>query len=128
LEVDLDQIPAGLHTKPVGQLITLVRRSDPEDVLDTLADLVAERLSRDENPVGPKSKHNRSGRPPTDLEITLYSAFVALAVVRGFSTGEAQIAFLQQCCEERGIKPPGRGTLKRKLRELRQRMPSPDPR
>ena len=63
------------------------------------------------------------GRPPADLEIALYAAFVHLAAQCGFTTDEALNSLIRDVAKKRGLSPISRETLRRKLRQLRQRMP-----
>jgi hypothetical protein len=75
-------------------------------------------------PVSPApSGKKSSGRPPSDVELMLYAAFVEVAAQSGYTTDEARNSLIREAAKKRGLYPASRETLKKRLKALRQRMP-----
>ena len=105
--------------------------SGPSDKsAETLKKILAvldERLPRATTLISPDpSGKKRSGRPPSDLELMVYAAFVEVAAERGYTTDEALNSKIREAAKKRGLHPISRETLKKKLKALRERMPRLD--
>jgi hypothetical protein len=89
-----------------------------------LAVLEEDRLPRTAMQISPEPSGKKTGgRPPCDVELMLYAAFVQLGSQSGYTTDEALNSLVRQVAKQRGLPPISRETLKKKLTALRRRMP-----
>jgi hypothetical protein len=86
--------------------------------------VLEDRLPRTAMQISPEpSDKKTSGRPPCDVELMLYAAFVELGAQSGYTTDESLNSLVRQVAKKRGLPPISRETLKKKLTALRRRMP-----
>ena len=86
--------------------------------------VLEDRLPRTAMQISPEpSDKKTSGRPPCDVELMLYAAFVQLGSQSGYTTDEALNSLVRQVAKQRGLPPISRETLKKKLTALRRRTP-----
>jgi hypothetical protein len=86
--------------------------------------VLEDRLPRTAMQISPEpSDKKTSGRPPCDVELMLYAAFVELGAQSGYTTDEALNSLVREVAQKRGLPPISRETLKKKLTALRRRTP-----
>ena len=86
--------------------------------------VLEDRLPRTAMQISPEpSDKKTSGRPPCDVELMLYAAFVELGAQSGYTTDEALNSLVREVAKKRGLPPISRETLKKKLTALRRRTP-----
>jgi hypothetical protein len=89
-----------------------------------LAVLEEDRLPHTAMQISPEPSDKKTGgRPPCDVELMLYAAFVELGAQSGYTTDESLNSLVRQVAKKRGLPPISRETLKKKLTALRRRMP-----
>jgi hypothetical protein len=99
------------------------RRSDRDEVIDRILDLLEEKLrSRNAQPREPKTSDNKGGRPPYDEDVKWWFLLAEDLADHDRISQEARFSRLKELCDSHGVDAPGLTTFKNRRNELLQRL------